>query len=129
MYLISPNGMQIKQRMATGRKVRANSFSGLHYTFAPGTLKEIMAILIADSGSTKCEWCFISNGRKQIVETSGASPYFLNESQIAAMMQHELLPALKKKTPTHIYFYGTGCAAASNRALVRRAIKKVFPGA
>jgi glucosamine kinase len=87
-----------------------------------------MAILIADSGSTKCEWCYISNGRKQIVNTQGASPYFLNEQQLVAMMQTELLPALKKKTPTHIYFYGTGCATATNRAIVRSAISKVFPG-
>jgi glucosamine kinase len=88
-----------------------------------------MAILIADSGSTKCEWCFISNGRKQLIETQGASPYFLNESQLVAMMQKELLPELKKKTPTHIYFYGTGCAAAANRAIVQGAINKIFPNA
>jgi glucosamine kinase len=88
-----------------------------------------MAILIADSGSTKCEWCFISNGRKQLIETQGASPYFLNESQIEAMMLRELVPALKSRTPSFIYFYGTGCAAAANRALVKRAIHKVFPRA
>jgi len=88
-----------------------------------------MAILIADSGSTKCEWCFISNGRKQFINTQGASPYFLNELQLVALMQNELLPALKKNKPARIYFYGTGCAAPANRAMVRRAIKKVFPGA
>ncbi|MDP9040429.1 MAG: N-acetylglucosamine kinase [Bacteroidota bacterium] len=88
-----------------------------------------MAILIADSGSTKCEWCFISNGRKQLIETQGASPYFWNESQLVAMMQKELLTELKKKTPTHIYFYGTGCAAAANRAIVQGAINKIFPNA
>jgi N-acetylglucosamine kinase-like BadF-type ATPase len=88
-----------------------------------------MAILIADSGSTKCEWCFISNGRKQIIETQGASPYFLNETQLFEMMKKELVPSLKNKTPEDIYFYGTGCAAAANRAMVKRAIKKVFPQA
>src|SRR6202035_799653 len=88
-----------------------------------------MAILIADSGSTKSEWCFISDGRKQLLETQGASPYFLSESQLVAMMQKELLPGLKKKRPTHIYFYGTGCGTAANRAIVRRALKKVFPEA
>ena len=88
-----------------------------------------MAILIADSGSTKGEWCFVSKGRKQIINTQGASPYFLNESQIAAMMQEELLPSLKNKIPAFIYFYGTGCAAASNRTIVRRAIKRIFPNA
>src|SRR6478736_3395554 len=86
-----------------------------------------MEILIADSGSTKCEWCYISGGRKQVIETQGASPYFLNESQLIAMMQRELLPPLKGKVPKHIFFYGTGCAAAANRAMVKRAIKKIFP--
>jgi glucosamine kinase len=86
-----------------------------------------MAILIADSGSTKCEWCFISNGRKKIIETQGASPYFLNESQLVDMMRRELLPYLIKKIPGKIFFYGTGCAAAANRAMIRRAIKNVFP--
>jgi glucosamine kinase len=88
-----------------------------------------MAILIADSGSTKCEWCYINNGRKQIIETQGASPYFLNEIQFTCLIQEELLPALKKKRPSQIYFYGTGLAAAANRAMFKRAIKKLFPEA
>jgi N-acetylglucosamine kinase-like BadF-type ATPase len=86
-----------------------------------------MAILIADSGSTKCEWCFISAGRKQTIETQGASPYFLNESQFEGMMQKELVPALKNKIPTHIYFYGTGLAAVANRTMYRKAISRIFP--
>ncbi len=88
-----------------------------------------MSILIADSGSTKCEWCFVSNGRKKIISTQGASPYFLNELQLVDMMQKELLPELKKSIPTCVYFYGTGCAAATNRAIVRRALSRIFPNA
>jgi glucosamine kinase len=99
------------------------------FNFAREHQNKKMAILIADSGSTKCEWCFISNGRKQIIETQGASPYFLNETQLIEMMRKELLPPLGKKVPANIYFYGTGCAAAKNRAIVRRALKKVFPKA
>jgi N-acetylglucosamine kinase-like BadF-type ATPase len=87
-----------------------------------------MGILIADSGSTKCEWCFISNGRKQIIETQGASPYFLNGLQFASMMKEELLPALKNKIPSAIYFYGTGLGAAENRTMFKKAIRAVFPG-
>ena len=88
-----------------------------------------MSILIADSGSTKAEWCFVSNGRRRIIETQGASPYFLNEQQLVAMMQKELLPALKKGVPDQVFFYGTGCAAAKNRRMVKRAISRVFPQA
>lgn len=87
-----------------------------------------MTILIADSGSTKCEWCFISNGRKQIIYTQGASPYFLNEMQFTAMMEKELLPPMKNRIPTHIYFYGTGLAANANRIMFKKALKRVFPG-
>ena len=88
-----------------------------------------MSILIADSGSTKAEWCYLSNGRKKIIETQGASPYFLNERQLVALLQQELLPGLKKKIPKKIFFYGTGCAAAANRAMVKRALKIFFPDA
>src|ERR1700733_12390013 len=87
-----------------------------------------MGILIADSGSTKCEWCFIVNGRKQIVETQGASPYFLNGQQFASMMREELLPALKNKIPSAVYFYGTGLGAIENRRMFKKAIQSVFPG-
>jgi N-acetylglucosamine kinase-like BadF-type ATPase len=86
-----------------------------------------MALLIADSGSTKCEWCMISGTRKKTVETQGASPYFLNESQLTEMIRRELLPSLKNVSPDNVFFYGTGCAAAANRAMVSRAIRKVFP--
>jgi glucosamine kinase len=94
-----------------------------------GFQKDYMSILIADSGSTKAEWCYLSNGRKKIIETQGASPYFLNEQQMVAMMKRELLPGLKKKMPEKVFFYGTGCAAAANRAMIKRAIKKIFPQA
>lgn len=89
-----------------------------------------MSILIADSGSTKGEWCLLQEGkRKKIIETQGASPYFLNESQLIELFQRELVPGLKNLCPSSIFFYGTGCAAASNRAMLKRALQKVFPEA
>ena len=46
-----------------------------------------MAVLIADSGATKCEWCLIDPGKKpRIVFTQGISPYFLNSQQIEAIL-------------------------------------------
>lgn len=88
-----------------------------------------MSMLIADSGSTKAEWCLIRDGEKKIIETQGASPYFLNEMQLTELMRNELLPGLKKAVPDEVFFYGTGCAAPANRSLVKRALKKVFPKA
>lgn len=86
-----------------------------------------MNILIADSGSTKCEWCLVQGKKKKIVETQGMSPYFLNRLQIEQILEKELLPGLRKINPDEIYYYGTGCASAANRKMVHQAIKKIFP--
>jgi glucosamine kinase len=88
-----------------------------------------MPILIADSGSTKCEWCLLHNGRKKIVFTQGMSPYFLNSEQVQFVMRNELLPKIKNQTITDIYFYGTGCMDPRNAKMMKTAISKVLPGA
>ncbi len=42
-----------------------------------------MAILIADSGATKCEWCLADTRKKtKTVFTQGISPYFLNTPRL-----------------------------------------------
>ena len=89
-----------------------------------------MSILIADSGATKCEWCFVSgNNRKQVIFSQGISPYFLNAVQIESVLRNELLPSLNDKMPEAIYYYGTGCSNPANARLVKKAIAKVFPEA
>lgn len=88
-----------------------------------------MNILIADSGSTKCEWCLLQDGRKKMVYTQGISPYFLDTPGIAGILERELVPALKKASVDIVYYYGTGCINPENRKIVQKAIRKIFPGA
>jgi len=88
-----------------------------------------MAILLADSGATKCEWCLIKNGKQQMVYTQGISPYFLDVGEIADLLKKELLPALKNPSVQEIYYYGTGLSNPNNVQIVRKAIKQVFPAA
>jgi glucosamine kinase len=87
-----------------------------------------MAILIADSGSTKCEWCLLHNGHKKTILTQGMSPYFLNSEQLQAVLRNELLPKIKAYTIEDIYFYGTGCLDPRNAKMMKTAISKVFAG-
>lgn len=86
-------------------------------------------ILIADSGATKTEWCYLKNGRKKILFTQGISPYFMDKAHIADLVRAELLPKLGRREVTEVAYYGTGCANPSNRKLVKAAILSVFPGA
>jgi glucosamine kinase len=90
-----------------------------------------MAILLADSGATKCEWCLAeTKKRTKTVFTQGISPYFLNTSQIETILRTELVPNLKKvPTVEAVYYYGTGCKNPDNVKIVKKAIASVFPDA
>jgi N-acetylglucosamine kinase-like BadF-type ATPase len=89
-----------------------------------------MAILLADSGATKCEWCLAETKRRtKTVFTQGISPYFLDTAQIETIIRTELLPGLKKSTEIEaVYYYGTGCSNPENIKIVKKAIANVFRG-
>lgn len=84
--------------------------------------------LIADSGSTKAEWCLLA-GRKKTVFTQGISPYFLDTRQIVELLQAELRPRLKNAAVGNLFYYGTGCANPDNAKSIRKALQTVFPDA
>ncbi len=87
------------------------------------------SILIADSGSTKTQWCLLQGNKKKMISTQGISPYFLNDKSIGEILCNELVPKLGKLEVNEIYYYGTGCSNPVNISLVKRALKKVFPKA
>jgi glucosamine kinase len=86
-------------------------------------------VLIADSGSTKCEWCLLHDGKKKKIFTTGISPYFFKAEQIQKLLQAELLPKIKQAVIEKIFFYGTGLKDNANKRMIGNVLKKVFPGA
>jgi glucosamine kinase len=88
-----------------------------------------MAILIADSGATKCEWRLVSRDKKKTILTQGISPYFLDELQITVLLTKELLPKLGKIQVKELFFYGTGLSNTDNVKIIRKALKNLFPKA
>lgn len=84
--------------------------------------------LIADSGSTKTEWCLLDGGKKRIFITQGMSPYFVGAEQIQNILLQELKPQLGKVKIDRIYYYGTGCSNRENVKVVKNAIQYIFPG-
>ncbi len=86
-----------------------------------------MAIkLIADSGSTKAEWCLMNGATKKTFITQGLSPYFLSAAQIQKIIEEELQPKMKGIAPDEIFFYGTGCSNPANVTAVKKALHQVF---
>ncbi|WP_373830478.1 BadF/BadG/BcrA/BcrD ATPase family protein, partial [Bacteroides heparinolyticus] len=80
-------------------------------------------ILIADSGSTKTDWCVVENGELlQQIFTKGTNPFFQSEEEISNEIATTLLPRLKSDEPDAVYFYGAGCGFPDKIATMRRAI-------
>ena len=88
-------------------------------------------ILIADSGSTKTDWCLCDNGLViQHIQTQGINPYHQPEEVIEQVLIDELLPQLTLQgdasSPLTVIFYGAGCANATACKRVEEAIGKVL---
>ncbi|MFY8026067.1 MAG: N-acetylglucosamine kinase [Sediminibacterium sp.] len=85
------------------------------------------AILIADSGSTKCEWCLLVNGKKKTVLTPAMSPYFVTGDEMVQILSKQLLPKIKNTPIDQIHFYGTGLGNPANIDIMKKVFKILFP--
>ena len=84
-------------------------------------------ILIADSGSTKTDWCMADGGRVvKRMATQGINPFHCGEDDILGVLTGELLPQMGDEEPQSVYFYGSGCRD-EYVAAVGRLLARVFP--
>ncbi len=82
-------------------------------------------ILIADSGSTKTNWCIVENGQLvQQIFTKGTNPFFQTQDEISNEIEEALLPRLNDYNIESVFFYGAGCAFPEKIEIVRLAIFK-----
>ncbi|MBS2211937.1 ATPase [Carboxylicivirga mesophila] len=82
-------------------------------------------VLIADSGSTKTEWCLLSNGSilgKCI--TKGINPFYQSSTDILQSLREEY--TLNNTKPQAIHFYGAGCANEEKNNIVHNALLEFF---
>lgn len=80
-------------------------------------------ILIADSGSTKTNWCLIEHGQPiKEVFTKGTNPFFQTQKEISNELSASLLPMLPINNFTTIHFYGAGCINPEKIEIVKSAI-------
>jgi len=81
-------------------------------------------ILIADSGTTKTEWCMINDGgTSETLKTPGINPFYQEEENISAILQKEFTSTKKFDS---IYFYGAGCINKEKQDIVRNSLMQVF---
>lgn len=83
-------------------------------------------ILIADSGSTKTEWCLLDGKKAKKITTGGINPYFISEAECLSMLDKELKLGKAKTAITDIHFYSTGVKAPQNQKAVSKILKAHF---
>lgn len=87
-------------------------------------------VIIADCGSTKCDWLLAHGGRDQQLEnTVGFSPFFHTSGEIEGIIRSQLVSKLDVSSVSHIWFYGTGVHDANRAEIVALALRNVFPEA
>lgn len=85
-------------------------------------------ILIADSGSTKTDWCVAENGGAVLhVSTQGINPFHQDEGTISGIIEGELMPRLGGISPESVYYYGSGCRR-DKEAMMSGLLGRFFPG-
>lgn len=84
-------------------------------------------ILIADSGSTKCDWKLM-DGITEIgsVSTMGFNPYFHSEAIISATLKAQRLFTLNAEKITEVFIYSAGCSSPELNRIVEKGLRAVF---
>jgi len=84
-------------------------------------------IIIADGGSTKTNWCLVTEeGKKVYFNTEGYNPYFSSTAYIVQSLMENLPTDLEKSEITEVNYYGAGCSTDEMRNIVAEAMKAVF---
>ncbi|GAB6395452.1 MAG: ATPase [Bacteroidales bacterium] len=87
-------------------------------------------ILIADSGSTKTEWCLSDRGASiRQIHTAGINPYFQTKEEIEETVGQalSLVAEAEKRAIESVFFYGAGCNSPEKNRLIIGALQKRLP--
>ena len=87
-------------------------------------------LVIADSGSTKCDWRIVAEDKSFKDEsTIGINPYFHNEEVIESeLRKNDTLNRAAEKVKA-LFFYGAGCSSAELKRTAEQGLARVFPNA
>ena len=84
-------------------------------------------IVIADSGSSKTDWLFLSDTETRI-ETKGINPFFQNTEEICKGLS-TAFDSINNNSVKNVYFYGAGCIKDKTDTVVSDALSQIFPTA
>jgi N-acetylglucosamine kinase-like BadF-type ATPase len=87
-------------------------------------------ILVADSGSTKCDWILIdSQSNQHKTNSMGFNPFFHDADLVySKLMENDLFIEYRNQV-SEVYFYGAGCSSEARNTIIANGLKRVFSSA
>jgi N-acetylglucosamine kinase-like BadF-type ATPase len=88
-------------------------------------------ILVAESGSTKCDWVLIDLDGREIERwsTMGFNPYFHSSDKVFEVLTQTSGLSVWADKITQTWFYGAGCSSAPMREVIKKGLDRVFTNA
>ena len=87
------------------------------------------SIVIADSGSTKTHWCYVSPGAPtQHWYSSGPNPYFQQSTEIISSWKSDL-SSYTITAVDEVHFYGSGVSSQENVEKITKTLAHFWPSA
>jgi N-acetylglucosamine kinase-like BadF-type ATPase len=88
-------------------------------------------LLIADSGSTKCDWILYKNEKEAPVRirTKGLNPVILSKKALKEIIINSLELTNYKDLVTSIHFFGAGCGTEKNKCKIDVVLTSFFKNA
>lgn len=84
------------------------------------------SIIIADSGSTKTDWEYVSGDDRLSWTTDGLNPYFHTRESIRKVVAGGKMSNNIPDAVSSIHFYGSGYGDPEHRDLIRDVIKEIW---
>lgn len=83
--------------------------------------------IIAESSTTKTEWCLIDgNEVKSHAITDGLNPFFMTRREISHCIRLDLPKDFFKRRWDHIHFYGAGCTSEEKKKMLESSLVAQF---
>ncbi len=85
------------------------------------------SMLLAESGSTKTDWCLIRKGKEPVhFRTTGINPYLQSEEIIYNLLAAELDWDFTEYLPDYINFYGAGAGNEDTQQQIGNILRQFF---
>lgn len=85
-------------------------------------------LLIADSGSTKVDWCFLkANGERKNFSSVGMNPYNITKENLIKEIEAAVVPNIEPNEVKQMHFYGSGCSTPQKQKEMTDIFQKYLP--